>query len=197
MKRILSTILLCAAFFCSAITVSAQEYDNPKYLKGAVTEENGTVVFRQNFTCEGHSKAQIYNALEQYTKDLTKSKVALLQCRLTQMTPEEGIVAASMEETLTFKSTNWILDTARFFYQVVFTASEGGFEAMLRRIHYIYEPMEVPGIEGGLKAEEWITDANALNRKGKLTKVGGKKFRLRTIDRKDEIFHGAYEAVMK
>lgn len=180
----------------SSTIAAAQDYKNEKYLAGAVTEENGYVVFRQDYNCPGLKKDEIYQALEQYAKRLLKSKVHLEQCRISQATPDDGVVAASMEETLTFKSTNWILDTARFFYQVVFTARDGGFEAMMRRIHYIYEPMEVPGIETALAAEDWITDREALNRKGLLRKVGGKKFRRCTIDRKDEVFEGAYKAVI-
>lgn len=196
MKRILNTLLLIIAAFSFTASAVAQNYNDPKYLAGAVTEENGFVVFRQSFDCPGKSQEQIYQALEDYTLSLLKSKVHLVQCRITQHTPEEGIVAASMEETLTFKSTNWILDTARMFYQVALTAHEGGFDIMMRRIHYIYEPMEVNGVETGLSAEDWITDREALNKKGQLRKIGGKKFRRATIDRKDEIFDNAYKAVM-
>lgn len=187
-------LLLCVGFTTSA---AAQNFSDPKYLAGAVPEENGFVIFRQTYDCPGKSQADIYDALEGYAKSLLKSKVHLVQCRITQMTPEEGVVAASMEETLTFKSTNWILDTARFFYQIAFVAHDGKFEVMLRRIHYIYEPMEVHGVETGLAAEDWITDREALNKKGQLRKIAGKKFRRATIDRKDELFRGAYDAVMK
>ena len=39
-----------------------------------------------------------------------------------------------------------------------------------------------------VKAEEWITDKYALNKKGtKLSRISG-KFRRKTIDRKDNIF---------
>jgi colicin import membrane protein len=39
-----------------------------------------------------------------------------------------------------------------------------------------------------VKAEEWITDQYALNKKGtKLSRISG-KFRRKTIDRKDNIF---------
>lgn len=192
-KFILSFLL---AFVFGAFGVKAQDYTDGKYLAGAVPEENGFVVFRQNYDCSGKTKAEIYSTLETYTKSLLTSKVHLVQCRITQATEEEGVVAASMEETLTFKSTAWILDTSRFFFQVVFVARDGGFEAVLRRIHYIYEPMEVRGVESALAAEDWITDREALNKRGQLRKVGGKKFRYATINRKDAIFQDAYAAVM-
>lgn len=197
MKRIIKTLLLIMAVCTMPLCAAAQNYSNPKYLAGAVPEENGFVIFRQHYDCPGKTQSAIYDALSEYTtKKLLNSKVRLPQCRVTQATPEEGIIAASMEETLTFKSTNWILDTARFFFQVVFEAHDGSFDVMLRRIHYIYEPMEVSGIETGLAAEDWITDREALNKKGQLRKVGGKKFRRATIDRKDQLFDEAYKAVM-
>lgn len=195
MKLITRTLLLVTLLLTGSLASTAQNYSDPKYLAGSVPEEDGFVVFRQSFQCPGHSRADIYDALENYAKSLLKSPVHLQQCRITQATPDEGVVAASMEETLTFRSTNWILDTARFYYQVVFTAHKDSFDIMLRRIHYIYEPMEVNGVQTGLSAEDWITDREALNKKGQLRKVGGKKFRRATIDRKDAIFQGAYEAV--
>lgn len=197
MNQITRTLFLVAMLLTGSVATTAQNYSDPKYLAGAVPEESGFVVFRQDFECPGRNRNDIYDALEAYTKNLLKGPAHLQQCRITQATSEDGIVAASMEETLTFRSTNWILDTARFFYQVVFTARDGGFEAMLRRIHYIYEPMEVSGVQTGLSAEDWITDREALNKNGQLRKVGGKKFRRATIDRKDAIFQGAYEAVRR
>lgn len=197
MNRILKILAMTFSLSVATTHVIAQNYNDAKYLQGAVPEDNGTVVFQKHCTCDGKSQGQIYEALETYVKSLLKSPVALQHCRITKASPEEGIVAASMEETLTFKSTNWTLDTTRFFYQIIFTARDGEFDAMLRRIHYIYDPMKVEGIDSSMTAEDWITDAKALNKKGQLTRVGGKKFRLRTIDRKDELFDGAYEAVMQ
>lgn len=195
MRKIFNIILVTLLVCTASTTATAQDYANPKYLKGMVPLENGFVVFRQSYECPGRTQDEIFNALGDYTKGLVGAKISLKQSRITQLTPEDGIIAASMEETLTFKSTNWILDTARFFYQVVFTVHDGGFDAMLRRIHYLYEVTDVPGIENTYSAEDWITDRAALSRKGKLTRISGKKFRRCTIDRKDAIFEGAFQAV--
>lgn len=194
MRKIFNIILVTLLLFTASTTAMAQDYTNPKYLKGAVPVENGFVVFRQSYECPGRTQAEIFDALSEYTKGLVSAKISLQQSRITQLTPEDGIIAASMEETLTFKSTNWILDTARFFYQVVFTTRDGGFDAMIRRIHYLYEVTDVPGIDTNYAAEDWITDRAALSRGGKLTRVSGKKFRRCTIDRKDAIFEGAFQA---
>ena len=46
-----------------------------------------------------------------------------------------------------------------------------------------------------MRAEEWITDENALNKKkDNLSKYSG-KFRRKTIDRKDNIFETLLEAL--
>lgn len=194
MRKLLNILLLTLLTLSASTSALAQDYTNPKYLKGAVPTENGFVVFRQTFECPGRSQEQIFEALSEYTQSLVDAKISLQQSRITQQTPEDGIIAASMEETLTFKSTNWVLDTARFFYQVVFTVRDGAFDAMIRRIHYLYEATDVPGIDTTYSAEDWITDRAALSRSGKLTRVSGKKFRRCTIDRKDAIFEGALQA---
>lgn len=194
MRHLILTLLLALSF--ASVSAQTPNYTDAKYLAGAVPVENGNVVFRQSFSCPGKMKEDIYPALEAYAKSLLTSDVHLQQCRITQATPDDGVVAASLEETLTFKSTAWILDTARIFFQVVFEAHDGGFDATLRRIHFIYGPMEVPGTPSALAAEDWITDREALNKRGQLTKIGGKKFRYATINRKDVLFQNAFDAVM-
>ena len=54
------------------------------------------------------------------------------------------------------------------------------------RINYWYEEQRNGGSR--FKAEEWITDENALNKKRtKLAKISG-KFRVKTVDRVQDIF---------
>ena len=72
---------------------------------------------------------------------------------------------------------------------------DGRLKVELGRIKYIY------GEEGSkiftYKAEEWITDKLAMNKKGtRLYRVSG-KFRRRTIDRKDELFSEIRELLTK
>ena len=55
----------------------------------------------------------------------------------------------------------------------------------MTRIYYLYEEERNPQT---YKAEEWIDDKNALNKKqDKLLRVSA-KFRRKTIDRKDYLF---------
>ena len=174
----------------------AQHNDESKYLKGAVPVENGFVVFRHHFNCTGKSQEEIRAALVQYVKDnVVKGPNALPQARLTDSGDSTGYIAASIEETLYFRRSALVTHSTRFYYQLVLTPQDGGFDIEMRRLHYLYEEAANAGYHiSDFPAEEWITDEEALNRKGQLTQLAGTKFRRFTIDRKDEIFQGAARA---
>lgn len=194
MKHLFTTLFACLMVI---LPCHAQDYNSPKYLGGAVPTVNGFVVFSAQSEVPGRTKDEIFKALETYTKSLLQSEMSGTQCRITELTPEEGIIAASIEEELTFKRTNWVHDYARFFYQLVFEIKDGEYTATMRRIRYLYSPMDMTGIDNTMTAEDWITDKEAINRKGKLNKVGGRKFRYATINRKDEIFSQALKAAQE
>lgn len=61
------------------------------------------------------------------------------------------------------------------------------------RIHYLYEENRKPQ---RLKAEEWITDDLAVNKKNTKLYPVSAKFRRKTIDRKDFIFN-KFESLLK
>lgn len=165
------------------------------YLAGAVPVKNGVVVFEETFSLPGKTKAQLFDSLQRYTSQLIEVKEKLPTSRITELSPEEGLIAASVEEYLWFKRNSFVWDRTKFYFQLLFKVSDGKVEATMRRIHYLYEATEVSGIETRYLAEDWITDKEALNRQGtKLTRIAGKKFRVKTIDRKNEIFQGALKA---
>lgn len=91
-----------------------------------------------------------------------------------------------------FKRTNWQIHRVRFYYQLVFTVSDGKFDVMMRRLHYRYDPEVTAGdFDDDRRAENWITDDAALTKNGtRLARISG-KFRTHTIDRKNEIFKQA------
>ena len=69
------------------------------------------------------------------------------------------------------------------YYFLTLTASDGNCNFHLSRITYWYDDEDD---KGGIKmiAEEWITDENAINKKGKLKKFEG-KFRNKTLELKE------------
>lgn len=188
-KRIVTLLLL-------ALPILAAAQDESRYLRGAVPVENGYVVFRQHFNCTGKTQEEIRLALVEYLKEnVVKGPNALPQARFTDLGDSTGYIAASVEETLYFRRAALVTHSTRFYYQLVCTPQDGGFDIEMRRLHYLYEEAANAGQRvQDFPAEEWITDEEALNKKGKLTRLAGKKFRRFTIDRKDEIFQGAARA---
>lgn len=196
-----SLFLLCVLFLGGTYNNWAQTTDKAQilttdnYLKGAVTEKNGVVVFEETFIVPGKSKVDIFDSLKNYTQSIVTGENHLPQSRITELSPNKDIIAASIEETLWFKRTALVSDFARFFYQLVFEVSDGQFKVTLLRIRYIYEPMATPGQDNVMLAEEWITDKEALKKDGAQLRRGtSKKFRIATIDRKNQLFRGAGRA---
>lgn len=165
------------------------------YLNGAVTEKNGVVVFEETFVVPGKSKSELFEALKNYTQSIVNGENHLPQSRFMELSSQEGNIAASIEETLWFKRTALVSDFARFFYHLVFEVSEGQFKVTQLRLRYIYEPMATPRQDNVMLAEEWITDKEALKKNGTQLRRGtSKKFRIATINRKNELFRGAGRA---
>ncbi len=192
----LITMLLAFSFALLGGAKDNNTEDLSKYLAGAVPLKNGLVEFSKTYKVEGKSKSELFVLLHEYTqKEIVEGENHLEQARITELDEENGVIAASVEEWLYFKKKAWSTDLTRFFYQLVYQIEDGQFTITMRRIHYIYEMGASPQAEEQFRAEEWITDEEALNKsQTKLTKIGG-KFRRHTIDRKDEIFKGAAHAV--
>ena len=86
------------------------------------------------------------------------------------------------------KNTALALDRTVFSYTIIAKATEGHLNLTLSRISYQYE-MDRTDTEGmNVTAEEWITDEEALNKKKTGLNRMSAKFRIKTIDRKDNIF---------
>lgn len=193
MKKIFLILLL--ALPVAAAAQRGGTDDQSRYLEGAVPLKDGYVCFEKSYKVSGKTRAELFRLLKAYTQEqLVEGENHLEQARITEADSATGIIAASMEEWLYFKRKAWVTHRTRFFYQLVYRIEDGGFSIEMRRIHYLYEETEVPGITTTYHAEKWITDEEALNKdKTKLTRIGG-KFRRFTIDRKDEIFTSAARA---
>lgn len=194
MKKIILALMLLVP----SLSLQAQQEKNPqsRYLAGAVPVVNGYVQFSKTYQVPGKSKAEILEALQKYTQEaVVEGPDHLPQARITEVSQDSGVLAASIDEYLYFKRTNWQIHRVHFFYQLVFEVKDGEYTAMMRNIHYKYDPEANPGtMDADYRAENWITDKEALTKNGtKLARVSG-KFRKATIDRKDQIFLGAAKA---
>ncbi|MGN1253126.1 MAG: DUF4468 domain-containing protein [Prevotella sp.] len=162
-----------------------------KYLAGAVPEVNGEVVFTLDKDVPGMSADSIYSKVYDVISQIVeegKSQDLQPAGRIAAVNKSEHTIAARLKEWLVFSSNFISLDRTVFNYTLVAQATDGHIHVTLDRISYAYE-MDRKDTEGlKVKAEEWITDQYALNKKGtKLSRISG-KFRRKTIDRKDNIF---------
>jgi len=170
------------------------EKENPdqKYLLGAVPVVDGKVVFNKTIEAPGKSASQIYGILKQYMEKMTKESNQI-HSQLIVADDSKHELGGSYEEWLVFKKTLLQLDQTRFLYVLEANCSDGKADVTLSRIRYLYDENRTPQ---HLKAEEWITDKEAVNKKGtKLLPISG-KFRRKTIDRKDFLFN-KFETLLK
>lgn len=190
MKKILILLLILLPV---PMIAQKDKGDLSKYLAGAVpVTPEGYVYFAHTYEVPGKSKAELFELLRDYTqKKIVEAPDHLEQARITEADGSTGIIAASIEEYLYFKRKALTMDRVRFYYQLIYRIEDGKFNIEMRRLHYIYDDLPQPE---DFRAEKWITDEEALNAsKTNLKRISG-KFRRFTIDRKDEIFHGAAQA---
>ena len=90
-----------------AEAAKAKENPDAKYLKGAVPEVNGKVVFTKHINAPGKSAAQIYDILHQYLQKMVKEKNQLENSKLITEDTQKHELVASFEEWLVFKSRSW------------------------------------------------------------------------------------------
>ena len=165
---------------------------DPKYLKGAVPEVNGQVVFSKHINVPGKTASQIYDIMLQYMQRLTKTSNQI-ESQISTSDAQKHEIVGIYQEWLVFKNTALSLDRTRFFYALRAQCSDGAVDIEMMRIRYLYEEERTPQ---RMTAEEWITDKESVNKKNtKLMPMSG-KFRRKTIDRKDYLFN-KFESLLK
>ena len=165
---------------------------DPKYLKGAVPEVNGQVVFSKHINVPGKTASQIYDIMLQYMQRLTKTSNQI-ESQISTSDAQKHEIVGIYQEWLVFKNTALSLDRTRFFYALRAQCSDGAADIDMMRIRYLYEEERTPQ---RMTAEEWITDKESVNKKNtKLMPMSG-KFRRKTIDRKDYLFN-KFESLLK
>lgn len=170
-----------------------------KYLKGAVPVENGIVTYKKSFKVPGQSEQQLFDNMLFYIKDnLVEKGIVDAHTRLISDGSSDGVISARVEEWLVFTKKFLNIDKTRFRYQITATISDNTVNLIVTQISYLYgeewEEIQPTGNGGTIyRAEEWITDEVALNKKGtKVLPLSG-KFRRKTIDRVEEIFENAMD----
>ena len=198
MKKIILILLLLMPVMVMAQKVK-EDKNAPKYLKGAVPVENGIVTFKKTFRVPGQTDAQLYENMLFYVKDnLVVKGIEDAWTRMLSDGEKDGVIAARVEEWMVFSKKFLSLDQARFRYQINVTTGQGAVNITLTQVSYLYGEEwheNKPSGTGGeiYRAEEWITDEHALNKKGTKVLSGSGKFRCKTIDRVNEIFENAMD----
>ena len=175
MKRILLAILFSLPMMAFA------KGDDTKYLLGAVPEVDGIITFQTTINAPGKSQAQVYQAI--------------IRTRIISDGKEDGTIVARIEEYMIFKKKALNLDRTRFRYQLTAKTSNGKADLVLTQVSYYYN--EDMNGENGVtyKGEEWISDKEAVNKKGTALYPRSGKFRRKTVDRVEAIFQGAENAL--
>lgn len=161
---------------------------NPRYLSGAVTEKDGKVVWELNIDLRGKTTQQIYDATIKTFQGYTKQDNQLEGSKIALVNKAEHIIVAQVKEWLVFKDAFLALDRAKLQYNLVATCMDGKLNVTMGRISYIYDGNDGKG-ETKILAEEAINDKNGLNKKKTKLTPGWARFRIKTVDRKDEVFN--------
>lgn len=166
--------------------VANKEIKDWNYIReDAVPEVDGKVVFNYNCELPGKTAQQIYDltytALDSlaHTPNQIKSGIALINRK-------EHVIASRNLEWLEFSKSFVSLDRTKFGYTIIAKCTDNHLHLSIERISYTYEEERSTGFH--TTAEKWITNKNAVNKKGTKLTPGMAKFRKKTIDRKDAIF---------
>ena len=112
MKKILITLLLALPLMAAAqdntwerpeveeVPVQEKEDPNAKYLKGAVTEEDGRVVFTTTIEAPGKSAADIYAIAKQYLQKMISEKNQIQSRLITEDTLAMGIARVGSSDVI-------------------------------------------------------------------------------------------------
>lgn len=193
MKKILFALMLCLPLIAMAGSKD-KKIDKTAYLEGAVPEVNGTVTFRKSFRVPGKSQEEIHNVMKEFAQQLVDNSVPAPGNYARIVMDSKDTIVAKVCEFQVYKNKFLYLDRSRFRYTLAIIISNERVEITMTGLNYYYREME-NGENGVLyRAEEWINDANALNKSHtKLLPISG-KFRIKTVDRANELFESAMDA---
>ena len=147
----------------------------------AIPVKNGKVTFEETIPAQGYTAEQVKSVIDAWLKERFVKPTIISAKHINSGNPYTAILKG--EEYIVFKNKPLVLERARIYYYLTLTANDGSCTFNMSRITYWYDDEDE---NGGLKmiAEEWVTDENAINKKGKLKKFEG-KFRNKTIELKD------------
>ena len=165
--------------------MTKEEMQNIYLAPNAVPEVNGEIQWTCDIEVAGKTAQQIYERTLAILDNIIKEPIQLERSKIAITNEKEHGIVATMQEWLTFTSNALVLDRTKMNYVLQALCSDGHLKIIMDRITYNYE---VQGKKEFYKAEEWINDKNAVNKKRTRLYPSSGKFRRKTIDRKNELF---------
>ena len=195
MKKLFIAILMAMPLIASAqdntwerIEQAQVVKDNPdaKYLAdGAVPVIDGVVCWQTTINAPGKTAKQIYDILYKQMDKMVNEPNQIANSAIVQDDKEKYELGAIFHEWLGFKNSTLSLDRTQLNFQLMVKYADGKADVKISHITYDYDLERKPV---HYKAEEWITDKYAVNKKHTKLYPISAKFRRKTIDRKDFIF---------
>ena len=187
-NRILYTLALLAICLSA---VAQENYNIEKYLKaGAVPTVGGKVVFSDSVSIvDGYTAEQVNTLARAWVESFLKDRDA---ARNRVVKEENGRIDVMAQQEIVFANNAFSYDKALMNYVVTLNSAPDRCIISISRISYNYNDGTTTEV---IIAEDYITDENAVNKKGtRLIPMTG-KFRRKTIDAADEIFASFQEMV--
>ena len=195
MKKLFIAILMAIPLIASAqdntwerIEQAQVVKENPdaKYLvDGAVPVVDGIVYWQTTINAPGKTAKQIYDILYKQMDKMVNEPNQIANSAIVQDDKEKYELGAIFHEWLVFKNSTLSLDRTQLNFQLMVKYADGKADVKISHITYDYDLERKPV---HYKAEEWITDKYAVNKKHTKLYPISAKFRRKTIDRKDFIF---------
>jgi colicin import membrane protein len=163
-----------------------KENPDAKYLvDGAVPVVDGVVCWQTTINAPGKTAKQIYDILYKQMDKMVNEPNQIANSAIVQDDKEKYELGAIFHEWLVFKNSTLSLDRTQLNFQLMVKYADGKADVKISHITYDYDLERKPV---HYKAEEWITDKYAVNKKHTKLYPISAKFRRKTIDRKDFIF---------
>lgn len=171
--------------------------DADAYLAGAVPEQDGKVCFSATIPAEGRTAAQIYAGLSQWASFRFSAGVESGEwtdanyfkntdfAAIREADAEQGLIVCAANEEMVFTNKMLAKDYTLISYTLRLEVMEGAVAATMTDIIYTYTLAEDDPER--ITAEDWISDAEAINKKGQLHRTVA-RFRIKTVDLANELF---------
>jgi len=180
-------LLLLLVFLPFSVLGQEDKWNDPKYLRGAVPEENGVVSFTRKIEAPGLTREQVFETVSEWAEKYfqVSKEEPNLQPMVVKRDVNSKEVVCRGQEYVVFSRKLLAEDRAVVNYQFQITCETGMCVMKVNSIVYNYRSSQ-SGLMELLRVEKVITDEYALSKKNRLYRIPG-KFRIGTIDLVDRL----------